>query len=43
MSNSSHQQQSVELDRKRRIRRNVTLLALTSLAFYVGYIVMNIR
>jgi hypothetical protein len=42
MSDST-QQQDIDLARKRRIRRNVTLLTLTSLAFYVGYIVMSIR
>jgi hypothetical protein len=36
-------QQAFELDRKRRIRRNVVLLSLTALAFYVGYIVMSIK
>jgi uncharacterized membrane protein (DUF485 family) len=32
---------SLEADRKRRIRRNVTLLALLALAFYVGFIVLS--
>jgi hypothetical protein len=43
MNESSQQQQAFELDRKRRIRRNTILLVLTSLAFYVGYIVMSIK
>jgi hypothetical protein len=36
-------QTTLEADRKRRIRRNVVLLALTALAFYVSYIVVSIR
>jgi len=36
-------QQALELDRKRRVRRNAVLLGLTALAFYVAYIVMSIR
>jgi len=41
MNDSS--QQTFEQDRKRRVRRNAILLALTSVAFYVAYIVMSIK
>jgi uncharacterized membrane protein (DUF485 family) len=32
-----------ELDRKRRIRRNVVLLSLMALTFYVSYIVLSVK
>jgi hypothetical protein len=33
--------QAVEQERKRRVRRNVWLLAATAVAFYVGFIALT--
>ena len=35
--------QPVDQERKRRIRRNVTWLTLLALAFYVAFIALNFR
>ena len=37
----NNQSQDQDAERKRRIRRNVVLLTLVALAFYVGFIVLT--